>query len=104
MLNVKKTLNKVTTSYAQSAPQVFLDKRCNGYLVTNAGTSTVYIDDMPLYPGDPTATPPIPGQSLSVSLDRDEVFDPAYISIRFSTGGNNMAILTQVWYHENQGI
>lgn len=96
-----RKLNSFTRRYT-GAQQVILDENCNAYSVQNVAQTTLTVNGKQLLGGDPAAVPPIPGESLTISLEKDEVFRPAYIVI----GNPNPAVdirfeVTQLFYIDN---
>lgn len=74
--------------------QVIVMDNCNGFTFANNGTSIVYVNDMPLYPGTPGTNL---GDAWEVGGNAGEVYK-GLIQVRFDTGGINNLIVVQKNY------
>lgn len=71
----------------------------NGYLAVNKGDSLFWVNGFPLYPGDPTGTPPTSGESTGLLGNKGEIYvgDNQGMKIVLDTSAGTKPLLYIVW-------
>jgi hypothetical protein len=85
--------NNDTPNMYSANKQVDLDAMCNGYFVNNTGTTTCWVNGMPLQPG----------QSYTSGGNAGEIFTRRFVDIKFTGAGNNQAWVQQKFYVQGPG-
>lgn len=72
---------------------VVVEDLCNGLTAVNLGTTTMYVNNIPLYPGTPGTSR---GESYTYGGNEGEVFC-GRVDIAFDTGEGNGLILQKIY-------